>query len=173
MFLDLNKIGPEGLRFERNVPLTDLEGPGGGRVVVAASRLVGAVTKAARGFDFEARLDATVEVACCRCLEPVRIRIDTDVVLVLVPTTGETPSGEGDDEEATRFDCPEGRVDLAHLVEEQIDLALPLKPVCGEECRGLCPRCGTNRNVTACGCTTEETDPRLEPLRKLRKRETS
>ena len=61
------------------------------------------------------------------------------------------------------------RLDLGEVVREQVLLALPLKPLCREDCRGLCPRCGQNRNLGPCGCPPPEEpgDPRLEPLRKL------
>ena len=61
------------------------------------------------------------------------------------------------------------RLDLGEVVREQVLLGLPLKPLCREDCQGLCPRCGKNRNAGPCGCTPEEEegDPRLEPLRKL------
>jgi uncharacterized protein len=47
-------------------------------------------------------------------------------------------------------------------------LALTERPLCRDECRGLCPRCGTNLNERDCGCTTEANDPRLAVLRNLK-----
>ena len=60
-------------------------------------------------------------------------------------------------------------IDLAEVIREQFYLALPMKPLCREECHGLCAVCGRNRNRETCSCETEWVDPRLEPLRKLRK----
>jgi uncharacterized protein len=57
------------------------------------------------------------------------------------------------------------------LLREQIQLALPMKPLCTEACRGLCPECGTNLNRTQCDCTPTWEDPRLAPLKGLLKRE--
>jgi uncharacterized protein len=61
------------------------------------------------------------------------------------------------------------QLDLGEVVREQVLLALPLKPLCREDCRGLCPTCGRNRNQFPCGCPPPEEpgDPRLVPLRKL------
>jgi uncharacterized protein len=47
-------------------------------------------------------------------------------------------------------------------------MAVPMKPLCREDCRGLCPTCGEDLNVTACGCAAEAADPRWEALRLLR-----
>ena len=53
------------------------------------------------------------------------------------------------------------------LLREQFYLALPMKPLCREECQGLCPQCGVNRNVEACQCSTRWDDPRLAALKAL------
>jgi uncharacterized protein len=59
-------------------------------------------------------------------------------------------------------------IDLTPLVHEQIILALPTRPLCGEACRGLCPRCGANLNAAPCGCpTAPPADPRLAVLHSL------
>ena len=59
-------------------------------------------------------------------------------------------------------------IDLSPLVQEQIILALPTRPLCRESCKGLCPQCGVNLNVQTCTCATVVDDPRLEVLRTLR-----
>jgi uncharacterized protein len=58
-------------------------------------------------------------------------------------------------------------------MREQFYLALPMKPLCAEGCKGLCPHCGTNLNEATCTCTNEWSDPRLEPLRALGRRDST
>jgi uncharacterized protein len=53
-------------------------------------------------------------------------------------------------------------------MREQFYLALPMKPLCREDCKGLCPICGVNRNRETCSCRSEWVDPRMEALRKLK-----
>ena len=60
------------------------------------------------------------------------------------------------------------QIDLDEVLREQFYLALPMKPLCREDCAGLCPQCGTNRNTGTCSCETEPEDPRLAPLRRLK-----
>src|SRR6185503_8978804 len=60
------------------------------------------------------------------------------------------------------------RIDLNEILREQFYLALPMKPLCRENCAGLCPQCGMNRNTGTCSCATEIVDPRLAPLRGLK-----
>jgi uncharacterized protein len=65
----------------------------------------------------------------------------------------------------------DGSVDLVELLREQFQLALPMKPLCSDACRGLCAECGANLNRTECGCSPRWQDPRLEPLKGLLTRE--
>ena len=65
----------------------------------------------------------------------------------------------------------EGTLDVIEMLREQFQLALPMKPLCAQACRGLCPECGANLNRTACGCTPVWEDPRLAPLKELLNRE--
>ncbi len=59
------------------------------------------------------------------------------------------------------------QLDLNRVVETETTLALPMKPLCREDCRGLCPACGGNRNLVACACAGRAPDPRLAALRDL------
>jgi uncharacterized protein len=61
------------------------------------------------------------------------------------------------------------QIDLNELLREQFYLALPMKPLCDEACQGLCPQCGTNLNTGSCNCAAGWEDPRLAPLRQLKK----
>jgi uncharacterized protein len=71
------------------------------------------------------------------------------------------------DETVVRI-APHGReveINPAALAWEEFSLALPVKPLCKENCRGLCPVCGRNRNLESCACDAEKTDARLTALR--------
>jgi uncharacterized protein len=112
-------------------------------------------------------IDSTVPVACGRCLEefPVRARATVDVRFVPRPPTGDRVELGSDDLDLDFYDG--GEVNLATLVESETALALPMKPLCREDCRGLCPVCGGNRNLVACVCPERAPDPRLGVLKDL------
>ena len=63
----------------------------------------------------------------------------------------------------------EGALDVIDMLREQFVLVLPMKPLCAQSCRGLCPDCGANLNRTECGCKPVWDDPRLAPLKGLLK----
>jgi uncharacterized protein len=60
------------------------------------------------------------------------------------------------------------QIDLNELMREQFYLALPMKPLCQEDCQGLCAQCGTNLNTGTCECHPEWVDPRLAALKELK-----
>ncbi len=113
---------------------------------------------------------ATAQLQCSRCLEPLVTGVGPEVDLHLVPA----PSARHEEVELRpddlELDFYQGdTLDVARLLRSETDLALPMKPLCRADCRGLCPVCGANRNVTACGCEARSVDPRLAPLEALRR----
>lgn len=115
----------------------------------------------------QGEIRATVPQVCGRCLEPFRARLTAgvDVRLVPRPTTADNVELAPDDLDVAFY--AKDAIDLDVLIETETTLALPMKPLCREECRGLCPACGGNRNVVACGCRDRAPDPRLAALRDL------
>ena len=112
-------------------------------------------------------IEATVPVVCGRCLEefPVRIRASVDVRFIPRPPEGDRVELGSDDLDLDFYRGDE--IDLSALVASETALALPMKPLCREDCRGLCPRCGANRNLAPCRCSERAPDPRLAVLKDL------
>ena len=115
------------------------------------------------------RLDAALELGCSRCLEPFPLVVGVDVDLLYLPVSDNTTAGEVRIEESDlRVAFYRGdQIDLGQLMHEQFQLALPMKPLCRTDCRGLCAVCGGNRNTTACQCVARWDDPRLAVLKGL------
>jgi len=139
-------------------------------------RLVGRVEKGEdKAIHFRGRLQARLGLLCGRCLEPFVKELDEDLDLFFMPRGAQ---GDADEEEqevelsdrdmvVAYYD--HDRIDLGEMVREQMHLALPLRRLCREDCRGLCPSCGVNRNTGSCDCQPTEAveDERLAPLRKI------
>lgn len=115
-------------------------------------------------------LRAAVSQACGRCLEPspAEVAATLDVRLVPRPATADNIELAADDLDVDFYDKDE--VDIGALIEAETTLALPMKPLCREGCRGLCRVCGGNRNVVQCECPERPPDPRLTPLKDLASR---
>ncbi|MEO5740667.1 MAG: DUF177 domain-containing protein [Vicinamibacterales bacterium] len=119
------------------------------------------------------RVTGEIELACSRCLESFTLPIVSDFDLRYIPRTENIGEGEREVEEddlATAFYDDE-HIDLTHLIMEQFQLALPMKPLCKDSCKGLCPECGTNLNTGTCNCSPVWEDPRLAALKALKRAE--
>jgi uncharacterized protein len=113
-------------------------------------------------------VNAEMELACDRCLEPVQYPIDGDFDLFYRPAPDEndTPHELAINPGETEIGYYEGMgMELAEVLREYVLLSLPMQAVCREECAGICPKCGKNRNAGACGCVEEPVNDRWSALR--------
>jgi uncharacterized protein len=113
------------------------------------------------------RVQTTLELNCSRCLEPFRQPVDAGFDIRYLPQSENTGADEAEIEEDDLTDAfyRDEQIDLRQLMEEQFYLALPMKPLHSEDCKGLCPNCGTNLNETTCDCQVRWEDPRLAGLK--------
>jgi uncharacterized protein len=102
-------------------------------------------------------IDAPWQAVCSRCLQPVSGTISVHVDELFEPDAIEGETYKLDHE----------WLDLEPLVRDALVLELPHTPLCGPDCRGLCPSCGTDRNTSTCDCAPDDTDPRWAALRAL------
>jgi uncharacterized protein len=102
---------------------------------------------------FQGEIRGEGEGSCGRCLESYRFPYAQQLRVVLAPRAAAVDGEEDDDLGLGFFDGEE--IDVTGLVVEHAILGLPTIPLCSETCRGLCPQCGTNRNVRACTCDVE------------------
>lgn len=110
-----------------------------------------------------------LELTCSRCLDPYRVPLAVPFDLMYLPASAISaePEHEMDDEDLETGYYRDDQIDLNELMREQFYLALPMKPLCTEACKGLCPQCGTNLNAGSCTCTAVWEDPRLAALKGL------
>jgi uncharacterized protein len=106
---------------------------------------------------------------CDRCLVSARHPLDAGFDLFYQPASviARDEEIEIDEGEAEIGFYEGGGLELEDILREQILLALPMQRVCREDCKGICPVCGQNRNQSACDCSTGKADDRWGALRKL------
>ena len=110
-----------------------------------------------------------MEADCDRCLEPASCPVDGDFELVYRPLE----DGFGDEKvidasEAEMGFYEGGGVELKDVLREYVLLSVPMQRLCRPDCKGMCPVCGTNRNLTDCGCQLESADDRWAALKSIR-----
>jgi len=118
-----------------------------------------AMNKIGREIFIRASITTSLDLICDRCLEPFQIQISEKTDLVV------TPDSSVDDEAVFPMN---DEIDITGTVRDTLVLAIPLKKVCREDCRGLCPRCGANLNREECTCEDVPTDPRWEALKRFK-----
>lgn len=128
------------------------------RPVMVSGRLMAA---GPGSYYWDGRIRTQVETTCRRCLVPVPVDVDEPVRLLF------TEDEDNNDPAAVILQPRATEIDLADAVREALILAFPEFPLCREECRGLCPRCGADLNQGDCGCPPV-TDARWGALEVLR-----
>ena len=118
------------------------------------------ITRTAQGLLAQVKLRAKITTECMRCLEPFELQLSTNFIeLYAFNKSSVTDSG---------LILPEtGQIDFSPLVREYLVLAIPIKPLCKLDCKGLCPVCGENQNERICNHEDDSIDPRLSILRSL------
>jgi len=170
MFVDIAQIPAEGLdiNFCEDGDFLD---PSGGRVSLL--RPVEALLHLSRspaGVCVRGQVSSDLRLHCSRCNElftlPVREGFEVEY--------RKPPEASGDGEYELGADeldisfLEEEKINVVGLVRENVLLALPVQPLCHDDCRGLCPRCGANLNRGPCPCSTTHRDPRWGKLESLR-----
>jgi uncharacterized protein len=170
LVLDLSLMREARDRIERVIP-PEAFGAADDEIYRIASpvRLAFDIFKDGQQFHLVGGVKATLDLSCGRCLEDFRFPVDSSFDVLYLPHAQNTGEGEVEveDDDLTTAYYRDDQIDLAQLVREQFYLAVPMKPLCREDCQGLCPHCGTNLNTGSCDCRTEWMDPRLESLKSL------
>jgi uncharacterized protein len=100
------------------------------------------------------QLRGSLTLPCQRCLEAAKVEVDAPLHTVFTPAPGDVDvTDAADDADDVDYAHHDGEtVDLWPTVREQLILAVPMSVLCKEDCRGLCPSCGVDRNTTSCDC---------------------
>jgi uncharacterized protein len=140
-------------------------------LAISPLEISGEVLRIDGGFALTARLAYGGELECSRCLVAYPFQEDETFSLVLYPRRPEAAEEvelAPDDLDAVFYDEP--TISLAPIAEERVQMALPMKPLCRPDCKGLCAECGKDLNQGPCGCAHEPVDPRWEALRALKEK---
>ena len=151
-------------RWQEEDPELEFAGPGHLNVRVHLER---------HGHDILVRghLTGALELHCSRCLTQFSFPVAADFDLLLAPAPGRVAEA---DEELSKADLDRDfysgeTVNLESILREQVLLTLPLKPLCAETCKGLCPRCGADLNLETCQCPAEESTSPLAILKNIKR----
>jgi uncharacterized protein len=171
MKIDLNRTSED---FSQRLELEDspeaLELKADGVTFVKPVRVELLVFKNKDQLVCQGKVTVSVKLECSRCLAGYDHTVSSDLNFV-VDLTGGPEAAESEEEGYFVADPSATSFEINDPVREAVILSLPLKPLCSEECRGLCPICGIDLNRSKCGCVQKETDPRWDQLKGLLKKD--
>jgi uncharacterized metal-binding protein YceD (DUF177 family) len=131
-------------------------------------RFEGRLEPAGQGYLLRGTLRGTLTASCARCLETAPIVLDSPMAVNFVEDASSDDEGDddlGDDVLPFEHDV----IDIGPPVRDEILLAVPMSPICREDCAGICPSCGCNRNLTPCDCEKPATETsKLRALAKIK-----
>lgn len=169
MIVDLTNLKKSPLNFEFPLPpeIIDLESDG---AALKSAAVKGKLTKGIVTVTVEGEISAVAEIECTRCLLATEHKLDIPFKTEYVAAEHFTQAKEAElqeqDLDVTVYE--DDQIDLTELVREQILLNLPEQSFCKIDCRGLCEKCGANRNLLDCSCIEKEFDPRWSALKNLK-----
>lgn len=162
--LKLERGAAVGFAFSEKLPPLVFQGEE--MVFAAPVEVTGQVVNTGYAFLVKGKVGAALQISCSRCLELFIYSLRTDFAALYQEEGNPLDSEDGNDA-VDVYPLNGDSIDLTAVVQESIILAVPMKPVCREDCRGLCPQCGQNRNIGDCDCLNEQGDPRLAVLQRL------
>jgi len=170
MLLDLTRCRRPLESFQRTFQPQDVGEQDDAYRVVAPVDLAFEIHKDKDRFRLVGTAKAERELECRRCVEPFRLAVDAPFDIRYLPASAASaePEREVEEEDLGTSYYRDDQIDLNELLREQFYLALPMKPLCQEACKGLCSHCGTNLNAGQCDCAPAWEDPRLAALRQLK-----
>ena len=173
MQLDLTRFRQPLGHFARTFQPEEMGGEVDAYRIVAPVELEFDIHKDKDKFRLVGRVRTELELSCSRCLEAYRFPIDATFDQRYLPLSDTAATATAAEREIEENDLEtsyysEDQIDLDELIREQFYLALPMKPLCLEDCQGLCSQCGMNRNTGSCDCSAVWEDPRLAALRALK-----
>ena len=170
MIIDISTIDDTALPFEFSQESADIDLDSPGVALVGQVLVVGEITKYIERFAVEGTITGAWELDCSRCLQPLSrplsLTFNVDYVTEGAPGTASEIELKAEDLDVDEL--LESELDLTQLAREQILLNLPEQIYCREDCKGLCEKCGENRNLLDCKCEQTEIDPRWAALKNLK-----
>lgn len=172
MLITLQELQQHTVRFKIDIPAGEIEFD---NKVAQSSPLhtegvAELISRSLGDIRINGSLQVTVTAPCDRCLEPISLPVANPFDLVYMPASEASEGGEDEiNEDAVEVGFYEGSgLQLEDVLREVVLLALPMQLVCREDCRGICPVCGQNRNQRECSCHSAAVDDRWNKLKDLR-----
>ena len=170
MIVDLAKPENAFLPFDFSIQPDEIDLEGETIKLESAVKVKGELKKGSVQIDVNGTISARVALECTRCLQTIErdLEFPFEAAFVFPENYTEAREAELKDADLDVSVIETSELDLNELAREQILLNLPEQVYCSEDCKGLCEKCGANRNLINCNCEEKEIDPRWAALKNLK-----
>ena len=165
MLIDVDRLPQEGLEISQEYEVFSSDLVEANVVFLHPVHVEISVKKIGEEISIKGRIKTCLSFICSRCLVPFEFSVDSCFDLIYLPEELEDIKEqlEKDDLNKSFYYCR--KLDIREVVLEQLNLTFPLKPLCSEDCQGICPVCMKIVKDGDCSCATNESDPRLVKLK--------
>jgi uncharacterized protein len=171
MFLNIKEMEVRRIQFDESFEPGEIDFADTGLRQVTALHAVGSarlLENTGGEIRIQGRYSGTIEADCDRCLALALYPLEKTFDLFYRPPANLDVDELKIDEGEAEIGFYEGLgLELADVIKEQVLLALPMQRICSEDCKGICPICGANRNETPCACQAKLADDRWTALKNL------
>ncbi len=170
MIIDLANVGTTPKKIDLAFDPSEIDLDGEDVTLIGKTEFSGETRRIGGKAHVRGTIGADISLDCTRCLEPVakHFAISFDDVFIDASEETDVEEIEIGEEQLDESLVLDGKIDMAEVVREQILLAMPEQVLCRQDCKGLCPKCGANRNLIDCKCADDEIDPRWAALKNLK-----
>lgn len=170
MLVELEEIPPEGLEITFDLEPSFFELTDKGLDISERVSFNCSLVKSGKEVYMQGDMRTGLKLVCARCLVPFKIALGMHLEICYLPkwAVSDKEEVELDSSDLNKYYYEGGAIDLKDAVRDYIATAVPMKPLCREDCKGLCYKCGKNLNIEACNCEPDEFDDRFETLQGLK-----
>lgn len=165
MIIDVDRLPKEGLKVSKDFEFLSAALVEESVVFLKPVHAELTVKKAGEEVLIKGKVTTRLSFICSRCLIPFEYPIDSTFDLVYLAEELDVMKDQLEGDDISKLIYYSGKIDIKEVVLEQLNLAFPAKPLCSEDCQGICPVCGKVIKDGECVCVTESSDPRLEKLK--------
>ena len=172
MKIHLDQIPPEGLELDVHLTPDFFDASDIDAEIDKPVSFIGKLKKHAKGCLISGKINGEWILQCARCLTQFHFQVASDFYIYLTRQLKETNQkvSELTENDLDVSEMVGDEIDLGWIIREQMILQIPIKPICSESCKGLCPHCGQNLMKSNCKCRESYVDPRFAKLKKLLKK---
>lgn len=165
MIIDIDRLTKEGMNISKDFEFLSTDLIEENAVFLQTVHAELKVKKEGEEIFIKGKIKTSLSFICSRCLVPFEFPIDSSCDLVYLPEELDVMKEQLESDDMSKLFYYSQKMDLKGVVLEQLNLIFPSKPLCSEDCQGICPVCGKIIRSNKCACLARNSDPRLEKLK--------